>query len=62
MSATPSRRLVLTRSIRVRAYAHGDGLSGLEAELAGVLPTAAIRNPRWYTAKARQRITEDQGR
>jgi hypothetical protein len=33
MSATASRRLVHTRSIRVRAYARDDGLWDLEAEL-----------------------------
>ncbi len=33
MPATPSRRFVHTRSIRVRAYARDDGLWDLEAEL-----------------------------
>jgi len=36
MPATPTRRFVHTRSIRVRAYARDDGLWDLEAELADV--------------------------
>jgi hypothetical protein len=36
MSATPSRRFVHTRSIRVKAFARDDGLWDLEAELTDV--------------------------